>query len=136
VNRHKGHAVRKNVAAAFGSEPDMPSHGDPWCALFTAASGHVRAQDQDGLVPFWVYPVTVGARIERRSATCWDRASSFCWLCHRHPWKLLNLEPRVPFSIWRPSAPLSARREKPPGNSRPARSSEATADPVPQCWKA
>lgn len=65
VNRYKGHAVRKNVAAAFGSSPDLPSHSDPWGALFTAASAHARARESDDLVPYWVYPVEGGARIER-----------------------------------------------------------------------
>ncbi len=63
VHRYKGHAVRRNVAAdhraaAFGGDPD------PWTAMFDAAVGE-RGDDENELVPFWVYPREDGARIER-----------------------------------------------------------------------
>lgn len=63
VHRYKGHAVRKNVAAAhrpvaFGSEPD------PWAALFAAASASREAHLFE-IVPYWVYAPPGGARIER-----------------------------------------------------------------------
>lgn len=65
VNRYKGHAVRKNVAAAFGANPDLPPQRDPWGALFNAASADARTRSQDDLVPYWAYPVEGGACIER-----------------------------------------------------------------------
>ena len=63
VHRYKGHAVRRNVAAdhraaAFGAE------ADPWTAVFDAAVGE-RADDENELVPFWLYPRDGGAQIER-----------------------------------------------------------------------
>jgi hypothetical protein len=64
VHRFKGHAVRKNVVkrhahAAWGS-----GEGDPWERLFEAARS-ARPSDASDLVPFWIYPVDDGARIER-----------------------------------------------------------------------
>ena len=65
VNRYKGHAVRKNVAQAFGDRPEVLEPGDPWRALFEVASSDTRAQGYDDLVPFWLYPLKGGAAIER-----------------------------------------------------------------------
>lgn len=65
VNRYKGHAVRKNVALAFGSDPSVLEVGDPWAALFAAASQAARQQGLSDLIPFWLYPVEGGAVIER-----------------------------------------------------------------------
>ncbi|MDP8929844.1 MAG: helicase, partial [Actinomycetota bacterium] len=57
------HAIRKNVATAhravaFGTEPD------PWQAMFEAADA-TREAHHNEVVPYWVYPVEGGARIER-----------------------------------------------------------------------
>ncbi len=38
VHRYKGHAVRKNVAQAHGSHPDVLRGDDPWAALFKLAA--------------------------------------------------------------------------------------------------
>jgi hypothetical protein len=64
VHRYKGHAVRRNVAmrhcdAAFASEGT-----DPWVAMFREARKTPCGDDSD-LVPYWVYPVENGAKIER-----------------------------------------------------------------------
>lgn len=69
VHRYKGHAVRKNLAAKYGlpgvlAADRSDSLWDPWERLFR------RAQDDRGeagtdLVPYWVYPLENGARIER-----------------------------------------------------------------------
>jgi hypothetical protein len=63
VHRFKGHAVRKNVARCHRGELSEPVR-DPWKRLFEVA----LAQRDDGLsdlVPYWVYPLAGGARIER-----------------------------------------------------------------------
>ncbi|MCY4417559.1 MAG: helicase [Chloroflexi bacterium] len=66
VDRYKGHAIRKNVAAAHRSEALATGITDPWGAVFDAA---VRKDDtnSDGLSPFWIYPGD--ARIQRRIMT-------------------------------------------------------------------
>lgn len=62
VHRYKGHALRKNIAAAF--RPAL-SNGvaDPWTALFTAAC-QSRDPSQNDLLPFWISPSGT-AKIER-----------------------------------------------------------------------
>ena len=78
VDRYKGHAIRKNVAASHRSAALAPDVTDPWGAAFDAAA----AKDDpgsDGLSPFWIYPGD--ARIQRRIMTLplsrdqdrWDR---------------------------------------------------------------
>ena len=65
VHRYKGHAIRKNVAKAHGwasVEADAP---DPWQEMFDLARARGAAQGASEVVPFWVYPVEGGARIER-----------------------------------------------------------------------
>ena len=55
VDRYKGHAVRKNVAAAHRSAALAPGVADPWSAAFDAAA----AEDDHGLgdlTPCWIYP--------------------------------------------------------------------------------
>ncbi len=64
VHRYKGHAVRKNLALRHGSEVLAQAHRDPWVALFERARLE-RDPDQNDLVPYWIYPVEGGARIER-----------------------------------------------------------------------
>ncbi len=66
VDRYKGHAIRKNVAAAHRAAALVPAIRDPWAAVFEAAA----AEDDralDGLSPFWIYPGD--ARIQRRIMT-------------------------------------------------------------------
>jgi hypothetical protein len=64
VHRFKGHAIRKNVAAA-NAVAAFNTHGrDPWEALFAAARRGRQKGDGD-LVPYWVYATEGGARIER-----------------------------------------------------------------------
>lgn len=65
VHRYKGHAVRKNVAASFGKIVlSRGSSADPWDCLFEAGASARPAESND-LVPFWVFPIEGGARIER-----------------------------------------------------------------------
>ena len=65
VHRYKGHAIRRNVAAALGSEmldngaaPDV----DAWDRLFAAATAQ-RSDDDSEMVPYWVHEGP--AKIER-----------------------------------------------------------------------
>ena len=63
VDRYKGHAVRKNVAAAHRSAALAPGVADPWSAAFDAAA----AEDDHGLgdlTPCWIYPGE--AQLQRR----------------------------------------------------------------------
>jgi len=55
VDRYKGHAIRKNVAAAHRLAALAAQAHDPWAAAFEAA---VADGDPDlgGLSPFWIYP--------------------------------------------------------------------------------
>jgi hypothetical protein len=63
VHRYKGHAIRKNVAAAYGGT-DLSSQCDPWSAMFRRAVLD-RPADSSDLVPYWVYQIPNGAKIER-----------------------------------------------------------------------
>jgi hypothetical protein len=62
VHRYKGHAVRKNVARRYGSE--SVGADDPWAHMFERAAKE-RADDENDLVPYWVYVVEGGTQIER-----------------------------------------------------------------------
>ena len=64
VHRYKGHAVRRNVARQHRTEALSNPGGDPWAVLFGLAAA-AREAGQSDLVPFWLYPVANGARIER-----------------------------------------------------------------------
>jgi hypothetical protein len=63
VHRYKGHAVRKNVAQAFGAEVRRSGPADVWHELFELA--RERAPTDHGLVPFWLFSIPGGAQIER-----------------------------------------------------------------------
>lgn len=64
VHRYKGHAIRKNLAAKYGlSEIGQDDH-DPWEVLFKAGVRD-RNEEVGDLVPYWIYPLEDGARIER-----------------------------------------------------------------------
>ena len=63
VDRYKGHAIRKNVAAAHRSAALAPEVSDPWTAVFEAAA----AESDHGLgdlSPCWIYPGS--AQLHRR----------------------------------------------------------------------
>lgn len=63
IHRYKGHALRKNIADAFGHLATEDSFADPWCAMFDGARDS-RSQDQTDLYPFWISPGG-RAKIER-----------------------------------------------------------------------
>ena len=63
VHRYKGHAVRKNVAAKHGAAVLGDGPKDVWHAMFEAAQA--QSSDGRGLVPYWLFPLPDGARIER-----------------------------------------------------------------------
>jgi hypothetical protein len=58
VHRYKGHAVRKNVAAAHGAalRARWQRGRDPWGVLFDLAEEHSRATGASELVPCWLAP--------------------------------------------------------------------------------
>lgn len=74
VHRYKGHAIRKNLALKYGmaslakATTDTGTVGeinsDPWESMFLAAKQDCDPNESD-LVPYWVYPVENGAKIER-----------------------------------------------------------------------
>ena len=66
VDRYKGHAIRKNVAAAHRPASLVPAVTDPWAAVFEAAAAE-GGRAVGGLSPFWIYPGN--ARIQRRIMT-------------------------------------------------------------------
>jgi hypothetical protein len=63
VHRYKGHAVRKNVALKHGAGA-LADGGDAWATAFGLAC-HDRLETDSELVPYWVYPVENGAKVER-----------------------------------------------------------------------
>jgi len=67
VHRHKGHAIRKNVAQAYGLSKlaDHWDQGDPWARLFEMAALDRPAGAND-LWPCWLFDTPNGARVERR----------------------------------------------------------------------
>lgn len=65
VHRYKGHAVRKNLANRYGIvEAKASNTADPWDSLFEAAKRD-REHGTSDLIPFWIFPLENGARIER-----------------------------------------------------------------------
>ncbi|MEO8179421.1 MAG: helicase-related protein, partial [Deltaproteobacteria bacterium] len=64
VHRFKGHAVRKNIALAHGTRSLEDGAIDPWKEMFDEAS-RTRPDGATDIIPFWVYVVEGGARIER-----------------------------------------------------------------------
>ena len=68
VHRYKGHAVRKNVAQRWGLDTlavRLDGQRDPWEVMFDAAAED-RPEGVNELVPYWIYEVDGGARVERR----------------------------------------------------------------------
>ena len=67
VQRYKGHAVRKNIAKAYGLgalRNYWDRCGDPWCFMFELARSQ-RPADANDLVPYWIYELENGSSIER-----------------------------------------------------------------------
>jgi len=64
IHRYKGHAVRKNLTMRHGRHALESREKDPWIAMFESAR-KARNDGENDLVPFWIYPVDGGARIER-----------------------------------------------------------------------
>ena len=68
IHRYKGHAVRKNIALSYGLDElrnKWNRKGDPWQFMFESARSD-RQPEADDLIPYWLYEVEGGARIERR----------------------------------------------------------------------
>jgi hypothetical protein len=67
IHRYKGHAIRKNVAKRFGLKAlkGWDENGDPWAYLFDLAV-KTRPTGASDLIPYWIYEVDGGAKIERR----------------------------------------------------------------------
>jgi len=63
IHRYKGHAVRKNIARAYGDRECSP-FSDRWASAFDAAA-HEHANASNELKPFWVFAMPDGAVIER-----------------------------------------------------------------------
>ena len=63
IQRFKGHAIRKNLAARYGLSEIGPNDADPWEALFMAGKRD-RKDGSGDLVPFWIYSEGK-AKIER-----------------------------------------------------------------------
>ena len=64
IHRYKGHAVRKNIAQKYSTRVVRQSDKNPWDSLFAAAVSD-RPKDASDLIPFWIYPIDGGAKIER-----------------------------------------------------------------------
>jgi hypothetical protein len=62
VHRYKGHAVRKNIAAAFATEGLGHPASDVWESVFAIGRAK-RPQQENDLVPYWLFPGD--AKIER-----------------------------------------------------------------------
>jgi hypothetical protein len=62
IHRYKGHAVRKNVAAAFGPQAVQKADADIWATIFEIGRDS-RPPDKNDLVPYWIFPGD--AKIER-----------------------------------------------------------------------
>lgn len=64
VHRYQGHAVRRNVAAAYMSRPSVVVADNPWAEMFRLAAAE-RPEGLNELYPSWIPPLAGGARIER-----------------------------------------------------------------------
>ena len=54
VHRYKGHAIRKNVASAYGAAALDPAYDDPWASVFDAAESAEPA-GSPLISPYWVF---------------------------------------------------------------------------------
>ena len=69
VQRYKGHAVRKNIAMAYGLNAlrykwNQRNDPDPWRFMFELARKE-RPPSANDLIPYWLYELEEGASIER-----------------------------------------------------------------------
>jgi hypothetical protein len=64
IHRYKGHAVRKNLSLEHSHEAFQARDKDPWLSVFRAGC-QARCDGENDLVPYWIYPVEGGARIQR-----------------------------------------------------------------------
>ena len=67
IQRYKGHAVRKNIAKAYGLSVlrgKWDRQGDPWFCMFELAKRE-RPTGASDLIPYWLYELEGGASIER-----------------------------------------------------------------------
>jgi hypothetical protein len=55
IHRYKGHAVRKNVADAFGADALLDEGADVWETAFEQGRKS-RSQMENDLVPYWHFP--------------------------------------------------------------------------------
>jgi hypothetical protein len=62
IHRYKGHAVRKNIADAFGADALRDEGADVWETAFELGRKG-RSQMENDLVPYWLFPGN--AKIER-----------------------------------------------------------------------
>ncbi len=68
VHRYKGHVIRRNIAKNYTLSALKTTDQelmDPWKVLFARAYEE-RGQDAKGLVPYWIYDIENGYKIERR----------------------------------------------------------------------
>ncbi len=65
VHRYKGHAVRKNAALASRRDGLRCENGDPWETIFAMALDS-RPKEASDLIPYWIYEIPDGAKVERR----------------------------------------------------------------------
>jgi hypothetical protein len=64
VHRYKNHAIRKNLATGYRLSHVSSETLDPWESLFEVATNE-RDEDATDMVPYWIYPLEGGAKIER-----------------------------------------------------------------------
>jgi hypothetical protein len=66
VHRYKGHAVRRNIAKAYGLSGIQPGDWtDVWERLFARAAED-RRQGMNELIPYWLFETEGGWSVERR----------------------------------------------------------------------
>jgi hypothetical protein len=66
VHRYKGHAVRRNIAKAYGlAVLTRAGWTDVWDELFTRAASD-RTPGMSELVPYWLFEIADGWNVERR----------------------------------------------------------------------
>jgi hypothetical protein len=67
VHRYKGHAIRRNLAAAHSLgalRGRVANLQDPWPILFSLAAQE-REPGANDLVPYWIYEPNGGRKVER-----------------------------------------------------------------------
>ena len=66
VHRYKGHAIRRNIAKAYGLEALAGDDWhDPWDRLFARAAAD-RPEGMSELMPYWLFETEGGWSVERR----------------------------------------------------------------------